>query len=300
MSAESIEFQRNHLGLADIIIINYNSSAALAACLESVCGAHTRKTAGVLVCDNGSRESPEAIVARFSEIDFFRNPHNIGFARAVNTALKRTHSRYAVILNPDTVIQEGFFQSVMSYMEANPRVGVLGPRVLNSDGSVQGSARSFPTAGTAFFGRTSLLTKLFPKNPLSRKNVLTGRCDGKTPMPVDWVSGACMIVRRKAIETVGLMDERFFMYWEDADWCRRMRQDGWQVVYFPQATVIHHVGQSSRTRLLGSELDFHVSAYRLFSKYARGASSLWKPLIAVGLSVRFLFSVLLRASKHDV
>jgi GT2 family glycosyltransferase len=205
-----------------------------------------------------------------------------------------------VILNPDTVIQEGFFESVISHMEANPKVGVLGPRVLNSDGSVQGSARSFPTVGTSFFGRTSLLTKLFPQNPISSKSVLTARCDGSTPMTVDWVSGACMIVRRKAIETVGLMDERFFMYWEDADWCRRMWQKGWEVVYYPGAAVIHHVGQSSRTRPFRSEFDFHVSAYRLFSKYARGASSLLKPLIAVGLFARFLFSVLLLASKHDL
>jgi GT2 family glycosyltransferase len=276
------------LGLADVIIINYNSSVPLAACLESIDKDHTRKTVSIFVFDNGSRERLDAIVARFPEIVFYHNPDNIGFARAVNRVLKRTHSRYVVILNPDTVIQEGFFQSVISHMDFNPRVGILGPKILNPDGSVQGSARSFPTLLTSFFGRTSLLTKLFPDNPLSCKNLLTGRSDGVSPMPVDWVSGACMIVRRTAIEAIGLMDERFFIYWEDADWCRRMWDNGWQVIYYPSVAVFHQVGQSSRTRPFRSELDFHVSAYRLFSKHSRGIYALFKPLVALALGIRCL------------
>ena len=128
----------------------------------------------------------------------------------------------------------------------------------------------------------------FPKNPITRKNVLTTKSDGISPMEVDWVSGACMVIRRNALADTDLMDERFFMYWEDADLCRRMWNNGWKVVYFPQAAVQHHVGQSSRKRRLGSEWDFHVSAYRLFSKYAEGKAVLLKPIVALGLLGRFL------------
>ena len=196
---------------------------------------------------------------------------------------------YVVLLNPDTTVQDGLFKSAVAFMEENPEVGILGPRILNADGSIQGSARGFPTPLTAFFGRNSLLTRVFPSNRITRENILTTKSDGKTPMEVDWVSGACMLVRREAVEDVGLMDERFFMYWEDADWCRRMLQKNWKVSYFPQASILHYVGVSSGHLLFRSIFEFHKSIYWLFHKYNKPFLRILEPVVIGGLSFRISF-----------
>ena len=133
-----------------------------------------------------------------------------------------------LILNPDTLVQPDTLSKAMEHMEAHPEVGILGPVIFDSDGAIQGSARAFPNLLTALFGRKSILSKIFPNNPITRENILTDRSDGVTPMEVDWVSGACMLVRRDAVEHVGLLDDKFFMYWEDADWVPGVcgRKDG--------------------------------------------------------------------------
>jgi len=186
----------------------------------------------------------------------------------------------------------------MRYLNQNPSVGVVGPKVLNEDGSVQGSARSFPSPLTALFGRASLFTRWFPENPISKKNILTDRSDGVTPMEVGWVSGACMALRRKAIVDVGLLDERFFLFWEDADWCKRMWEAGWKVVYYPQASVKHLIGGSSQRSRFRSTVEFHKSAYRLFAKHANGAQRFAIPLAMGALGVRLLLSLSWHAMHH--
>jgi len=161
--------------------------------------------------------------------------------------------------------------------------------IFDVDGAIQGSARAFPNPLTALFGRKSILSKIFPNNPITRENILTARSDGVTPMEVDWVSGACMLVRREAVNHVGPLDDKFFMYWEDADWCRRMWRKGWKVVYFPRSSVMHYVGVSSETNIFRSVLEFHKSIYRLFNKHANVPYSLLKPLVFWGVTYRFLF-----------
>ncbi len=167
----------------------------------------------------------------------------------------------------------------------------MGPQILDRDGSVQGSARAFPTPLTGLFGRSSFLTRFFPNNSLTRKNILTTRSDCKTPMEVHRVSGACMVVRRKAVDDVGLMDERFFLYWEDADWCKRMRDKGWKVVYFPRASVVHYVGVSSAQAFMRSTVEFHKSSYRLFDKYSKPPLRFLRPLAIAGLSLRLCYAL---------
>jgi GT2 family glycosyltransferase len=218
-----------------------------------------------------------------------KNKQNLGFARAVNNGLKRSFAPFALILNPDTVVQPGFISAAIGYMEDHPEVGVLGPQILDHDGSVQGSARAFPNLLTAIFGRKSILSKIFPKNPITRENILTDRSDGITPMEVDWVSGACMLVRKETVKQVGFLDEIFFMYWEDADWCRRMWQKGWKVVYFPSVSVTHYVGVSSETNIFRSVFEFHRSIFHLFSKHANAPYSMLKPIVFWGVIYRFLF-----------
>jgi GT2 family glycosyltransferase/glycosyltransferase involved in cell wall biosynthesis len=232
------------------------------------------------------------VKAEFPQVIFSKNSYNMGFAKAINIVLKQSNSPYIALLNPDTYVMDDFFEPILSYMEEHPQVGIVGPKILNRDGSVQGSARVFPTPFTALFGRNSLLSRWFPNNLITRKNVLTIRSDGITPMEVDWVSGACMVVRRKAVDDVGLMDERFFLYWEDADWCKRMWEKGWKVVYFPQDSIVHYVGGSSTQAFLKSSFEFHKSSYKLFEKHNKASFWFMKPLAITGISLRLCLVVI--------
>lgn len=283
----------------DIIIVNFNSTGYLLLCLRSVYDSLRDFPANIFVQDNASNDNIDRVTITFPQVILSRSKHNRGFSKAVNDALTKSNAPYVVILNPDTYVKENFFASVTGCMAEHLDIGIMGPKILDPGGKVQGSARSFPTPLTAFFGRKTILSKLFPQNRISSQNILTTKSDGITPMEVDWVSGACMVVRRKAIETVGLLDERFFMYWEDADWCQRMRNAGWKVVYFPMASIVHHVGGSAEKLMFRSFLEFHKSCYRLFYKHNNDLYlRLAKPFVFSGLVVRFcgiLISHLLRS-----
>ena len=275
----------------DIIIVNYNSTDHLLKCLASLYNASRGMTIHVWVQDNASRDNVDRVKDLFPDVHLTKNDSNLGFARAINRSLPHGSAPYILILNPDTIVDSGFFEPVLEYMNTCRQVGVLGPRVFDTDRTVQGSARSFPTLLTALFGRKSILTRLFPDNPITRENLLTTKSDGFTPMPVDWVSGACMLVRRETVEHVGPMDDRFFMYWEDADWCRRICLNGWQVVYFPGSSVVHFAGVSSDKNIFRSVLEFHKSIYRLFQKHAQSPHSFLRPFIFWGLVYRFIFVI---------
>ncbi len=275
--------------MIDIIIVNYNSTDHLLRCLKSIFENSHGLAVHVMVHDNASKDNVGRVGSLFPQVRLTKNDRNLGFARAINNALKQGSAPYVLILNPDTIIKENFFELAIEYMNGHRDVGIMGPEILDSDGAVQGSARLFPNLLTALFGRKSLLTKILPDNPITRENILTGRSDGVTPMGVDWVSGACMVVRRKAIEDVGTMDSSFFMYWEDADWCRRMWQRGWKVIYFPRSSVIHYVGVSSEKNVFRSVVEFHRSIYRLFKKHAKKPHSFLRPIVFWGLVYRLVF-----------
>ncbi|MGB5749465.1 MAG: glycosyltransferase family 2 protein, partial [Desulfobacterales bacterium] len=254
----------------------------------------------VHVFDNGSNDHVDLTETIFPKTTLFRHHRNIGFSGGVNQVLKKTSSPYIVILNPDTIIFDNFFESVIGFMEKNSDVGILGPKVMNPDQSIQASARAFPTFHSAFCGRKSLLTRVLPNNCFTCANILSNTSDGRTPMEVDWVSGACMVVKRKALDDVGLLDERFFLYWEDVDWCKRMWDKGWKVTYYPRATIQHAVGGSSEHNLIRSIFEFHKSANAYFAKYLKSPKSLKKPLIIAGLSLRFCGILLLQSLRRVI
>ncbi len=284
--------------MLDIIIVNYKSTHYLTRCLSSVFESMDGLSVNVFVFDNGSKDNVDQIKNFFPNTFLIKHKHNIGFSKAVNKVLRKTDSPYAVVLNPDTIIDKDFLKSITSYMDGNPDVGIVGPKIFNPDGSIQGSARSFPTFHTAFFGRSALLTKLFPNNRITCANILTHQCDGKTPMEVEWVSGSCMIVRRKALDDVGSLDERFFLYWEDVDWCKRMWKRGWKVSYYPQASIEHYVGGSSEQNLTRAVFEFHKSAYRYFKKYFKPYRLIFKPVVFLGLCFRFFVLFFLRSARR--
>ena len=274
--------------MLDIIVVNYNSTGYLVQSVYAIYQALRGLEARIFIEDNASGGDVGRVKRLFPHVHLRRNRQNLGFARAVNGAIGRGDAPYIVLVNPDCLLGEEFFPRTVVHMAAHPEVGILGPKIVNRDGSLQGSARAFPNFLTGLFGRTSLLTRWFPDNPVTRRNLLGDGGDEGGWREVDWVSGACMVVRRQAVEEVGLLDERFFLYWEDADWCRRMWESGWRVVYFPQAFVVHHVGGSSKSVRVRSLVEFHRSAYRLFAKYARGPERLLKPLALWVLALRLL------------
>ncbi len=279
--------------MIDIVIVNYKSTDYLLKCLKSVYDSIRDISVRVFVQDNDSRNGVDRVSIAFPKVNLTKNIVNMGFGKAVNSAIKQGTAPYVLILNPDTIIKDGFFESILQYIENSPDIGIVGPRVLNTDGSLQGSARAFLKPWMAFFGRNSLLTKWFPNNRISSKCILSTGSDGVTPMSSDWVSGACMLVRRKAIDDVGLLDEQFFMYWEDADWCKRMWANGWKVAYFPKASIVHHVGCSSGMCPLRSIIEFHKSSYKIMSKYKITPFYITNSFIIICLSLRACIMILI-------
>jgi GT2 family glycosyltransferase len=254
------------------IIVNFNSGDHLARCLDSL----ARHVGGMpweaIVVDNASRDGSESAGARFApHVRLFVNDINVGFATAVNQGARLASAAELLLVNPDAMLHAGTVQALRDELARHDRAAAIGPGILNDDGSVQGSARGDPTMLTGLFGRSTLLTRLFPRSRLARANVISPAmvADGERSMAVDWVSGAFCLIRRDAFDRIGGFDERYFLFWEDADFCRRLRNAGYEVRYMPSVAVSHSVGASSRTaRRLANEA-FHRSAYLYYTTHSR-------------------------------
>jgi GT2 family glycosyltransferase len=229
-----------------IVIVHYKSPDHLLNCLAALDADAFPPDREVVIVDNDSRDgAPALVAARFPRARMLVNSANLGYARAVNQGIRASGGEFVVVMNPDCEVRPGALGRLIEHLRAHPKTAIVGPRILNPDGSLEYSARAFPDHLTFLFNRYSLLTRLFPDNPFSRRYLLTD-WDHATVRDVDWMSGACLMVRREAIERVGLMDEAFFMFNEDVDWCRRMKLGGWAVSYVPDAVVVHHIGASRR------------------------------------------------------
>ncbi len=227
-----------------VIIVNYKSRELLLECLASLQADAAGLETEFLVVDNDSRDgSPEALAERFPAVRVLVNPDNRGYARAVNQGIAATRGPWVLIMNPDCIVRAGTLRALIGQLGGHSRCAVAAPRILNPDGSLEYSARASPDPFAFLFNRYSILTRLFPRNPWSRRYLLLD-WDHASVRDVDWVSGACLMARREAIEQVGGMDEAFFMFNEDVDWCRRMRLGGWSITYVPSAEVVHHIGAS--------------------------------------------------------
>jgi GT2 family glycosyltransferase len=271
-----------------VVIVNYRSYAELSACLASL-GAPSPESQTIVVDHLSDPSAADATAAQFPHVELLRVPVNEGFAAGVNRGVRSAHTPYVLLLNPDSIADPGICRALADWMDAHAGVGAAGPRIRNSDGSVQASARGFPDFTTGIAGRSSWLTRVFPGNPLSRRTLEATQRAGTSPVAVDWVSGACMIIRRTAFEAIGGMDEGFFLYWEDADFCRRLAHAGWGVVYNPAVCVLHTGARSSRHAADASLVAFHDSAYRLFSKHASTPARLLSPFVYLALRIRLAF-----------
>jgi GT2 family glycosyltransferase len=267
------------------IIVNYNAGADLRLALASLSDELGAVAWDAVVVDNASGDGSGEIAAEFApRVRLLRNERNVGFARGVNQGLAATSAPLVLIMNPDCRLEPGAVASLRRELERSAACAMTGPRILNPDGSEQGNARGDPDMFTGLFGRTTLLRRALPGLPVSRRNVISDAFvrTGKTGVKVDWLSGACMFARRAALQAVQGFDERYFLYWEDADLCRRLRNQGYEVWYVPGATAVHRVGQSSRSARASAIRAFHESAYLYYSTHVAARS--WpRRLLAQGL-----------------
>jgi hypothetical protein len=252
--------------LLSIVLVSWNVRDHVVACIESIV-AHAGLAFEIVVVDNASGDGTREACARFgATVDFVALDENLGFARAVNIGLCRCSGDYVLLLNPDTVIFEGGLAAMRDFLEAHPEAGIAGPRLVDARGRMQFSARKFPSLRTPFFGRSSLAWKIARTNRLSMQEAPGFGQASRGALEVDWVVGACLMFKRAVAESIGLLDERFFLYWEDADWCLRAREQGWRTFWVREAEIMHAGQASSQKTPLRSVVLFHVSVFKYFQK----------------------------------
>jgi len=259
-----------------ICIVTYNSASMICQCLESIYGHEHAFSFEVFVVDNHSMDGTVTNVqARYPQIQVIRNRRNLGYAKANNQGIARSSGRYVLILNPDILVMRGSLETLLSYMDRNPDVGVAGCRLLYPNGELQLSCRRFPTLAT-FLLRGSRVGDMFPRLPLMQDYLLQ-RENHEEDLDVDWCLGSCLMVRREALDQVGPLDGNYFLYYEDIDLCYRMKQHRWKVRYVASAEMIHHYHRLSASVLPNRFTMYHLkSALYFFWKFRkhRGAATL--------------------------
>ncbi|MDI6739923.1 MAG: glycosyltransferase, partial [Candidatus Edwardsbacteria bacterium] len=250
-----------------ITIVNFNSHILLDRCLSSIFRHPPQCRFKVVVVDNGSGDSSlELARDRYPQVDWVANRNNLGYARAVSQAFRLVRAGNFLLLNPDVELLEDSADQLVGFMRDHPEAGIAGAKLFYPTGGLQPSARRFYTLGSLLWRRTAL-GKLFPNARINREHLMAD-WDHNSVRLVDWLLGTSMMVRRAAVNDVGLMDERFFLYFEDVDWCYRFRRAGWSVCYVPQARMIHqHLRESAHRGLSRSKLEHLKSLIRFVAKY---------------------------------
>lgn len=270
-------------------LASWNTCGLLDHCLQSIYDTAGDMDIEVIVVDNASSDgSPEMVADKYPQVRLIRNRVNMGFAAASNIAFKHSQGRHFVLLNTDTVVLDGAFQAMMAFMDSHTDAGIVGCKLLNGDGSLQRSCSAFPSPLTELWD-SLYLSKLFPKSRIFASYSMT-YWDFNQTREVDFAGGSCLMVRREAIEEVGLLDEDYFMYTEEADWCYRMWQHDWKVYYYPEAKIIHLGGRSSRKYGSDLLLQLYVSRNRFIGKHSgplMARAHRW--IVGIGAIIRIVF-----------
>ncbi len=249
-----------------IIIVNWNVRELLKGCLNSIFSRLTGGEFEVIVVDNASEDgSVEMIKQQFPQVRLILNKSNKGFAKANNQALRHVRGKYALLLNPDTLLVNSSLTKMVEFLEEHKRVGIVGCKVVNPDGSLQASAFPLPTlkdlilsglaAGWISWGRHIQRYSSRHYTPQ------------KLPIKVGWVSGVCLMVRSKIVDEIGMLDENFFLFSEDVDWCIRASRKGWAVIFYPEAAIIHYGGQSAQKNFALKITSFYQKRFYFAKKY---------------------------------
>ena len=228
-----------------IITVNYHHSHLLRDSLESVHLTVKEIQFEVIVVDNSFKdEGLESVLNQFPETRLIDNSTNLGFACANNQGAEVAKGDFLLFINPDTIIKEGAIEAMLEHLRSNPSVGIIGPKVLNPNGTIQYSCRKFPTIWSGLFNRYSLMTRLFPNNRYSR-DYLMSDYDHSWTRSVDWVSGCCMMIPAPIFKKINGFDENYFLFIEDIDLCQAMKKEGYLVNYFPSAQIFHKISSSN-------------------------------------------------------
>lgn len=272
-----------------IAIPSWNTREILDQCLTSVKETTAGLRCEIIVVDNASGDgSADMVEAKHKDVKLVRNRMNLGFAAACNTAFKHGSGRYFCLLNSDTIVLEDSLERLLKFMESHPDAGAAGCKLLNRDGTLQRSCSCFPSVTTEFYDAV-YLSKLFPRNRTFGCYSMS-YWDFNETREVDFVGGSCMMARREAIEDVGLLDETYFMYTEEADWCYRMWDNGWKVYYYPGAQTIHLGGESAKRFGGDIRLYLYLSRNKFIRKYqGRLAGLLHRGIVATGALGRIVF-----------
>lgn len=264
-------------GMVDLsfVIVSWNVRDLLARAISAAQADAADHRHEIIVVDNASHDGTvEMLRAKFPAVRVIANTENVGFTRGNNQALAQAQGRYLFLLNPDTELAPGATRALAQFMDApeNAEVGIVGPQLVYADGTIQSSRRRFPGFTTALVEAT-VVQQWFPRNGALDSFYMRDTRDDVT-QDVDWVVGAAMFVRRELYDRIGGLDERFFMYSEELDWCLRAKQarnertgTAWRVVYFPKARVTHYEGKSSEQALAQRDIYFHSSKVRFFKKH---------------------------------
>jgi len=276
---------------ATIVIVGYRAYDELERCLASL-ARHEPSTPVVLVDHSADEPRGRQLAAAFPAVRYEPRRGNPGFAAGVNDAARRAGPGPILLLNPDCEAASPIVAPLVHVLDTHPEAGIVGGLVREADGTVQASARRFPGPTTGLGGRTSWLSRTVPGNPLTRRNLTTD--PGRGVAPVDWVSGAFMLVRRETFEALRGFDERYFLYWEDADFCRRASDAGWTTLYAPVVEVTHVTGRASRHAPLRSLWAFHTSAMRYYWTHGSWLARLAAPAAVAALAGRFVWRLVRR------
>ncbi len=244
-----------------IVVVSHNGQELLMRCLQSVLRAAEALALEVLVVDNGSQDrSADAVQSQFPQVQLIRNPDTRGFARACNQGMRRARGRHLLLLSPATEIDPGALAAMTSFMESTPAAGAVGAQLMHEDGRSRNSVATFPDLRTEL-AKESLWQRLFPQRTAHQEKSLSG------PTEVDSLLGACIMTRREVLEDVGYLDEGYFFFLAETDWCRRMHNKGWRIFFLPHVRIIHHQGESRVQNRATYRIDYYRSRYRYFARH---------------------------------
>jgi GT2 family glycosyltransferase len=248
-----------------IVIVNWNTGTLLQKCVQSILENQCDLNLEIIVIDNASSDDSMSGTSEFPEIVTVFNNANVGFAKANNQGFRIAGGRFILMLNPDTVVRPNALGRMLRFMDANPKVGALGPRLLNPDGSLQPSCSYFPSL-TNLLIESLALNRAFSTCKFFARPLMTAWTHDVT-QPVDQPSGACLLLRRSALQEVGVLDDRFFVYLEEVDLCYRLKRAGWSIYFLAEAEIIHYGGQSSLRNLDVRIVQRYRSLLRYYAKH---------------------------------
>jgi GT2 family glycosyltransferase len=266
-----------------IIIVNLNTNKLLLDCIVSIYDTVPPLRFEIYVVDNASTDgSVEAVKASFPDVVCLKNDRNLGFAKANNIAICRSSGRFVVLLNTDTLLTPSALSLITGYMDLHSDIGICGGQLINADGTLQNSIANIPSLATELLNK-SLLRRMFPKSHPGKEH----RFD--MPTEVESIIGACMVVSRKALDVVGLLDEEYFFFFEETDWCLSMKRNGFKVMFHPDACIYHLQGQTAKKFSSAAKIEYWKSRYIFFRKHS---SLLIRACLVSGVLFKLLLSIM--------